>query len=354
MYDHETADMEDLEALDHELIGGSDGETWDNETGLEEAAGHDLESFALGETGLDHEDLEADPFLGGLIRRGAQALGRAAKQGGVTPAFLKQMARQAATVAGGAVAGRMGAGLANQLATQVLRESDLEGDYEGDGEGDYEAMGGDPEVLEEMNYTAAMAAETDNEQEADQFLGALAGLAGPLLRKLGTQLGESESDYEDFEGFDGERDEFLPLAALAAPQLAGAAAKAAPLIGKGIKALGRLFRRRRSTRPAVRALPRIAANTAARVAQAAQTGRPVTPCGIAQAIARETAQTIGSRPRLGRAMQANRASAAAAQARPQARGRKLANGMTLGPMVRIRRRGRMVGYIPVYTSPRNR
>ena len=91
-------------------------------------------------------------------------------------------------------------------------------------------MEGDP-LMEEMSYNAAMAAEA----ASDKLLlhRRHRQLAGPVLSSL---LGETADPlYED--GFDGEtdtlgeRDEFLPALI----------PFAAPLIGRGIKAVGSLL-----------------------------------------------------------------------------------------------------------------
>lgn len=349
MYNHESLDMEDLEGIELESLG-MDGEGgWDGEGVLEESAGGDLESYVMGETSWDGEDGEVgevgDQFLGSLIRKGVKAVGQAAKRGGAP--MLKNLAQQAAQVAGGAIAGSTGANIARQIAGQVLRETES-GDYEEESSESFAAPGGDMEVLDEMNYYAAMAAESESEAQADQFLGALAGLAGPLISGLFGD-GEEESDNEDFEG---QRDEFLPALL----------PMAAPLIGKGVQALGKLFRGNRKTRAATRALPRIATRTAQSVARQARRGRPVTPQTVARTMARQTARTVASRPTFARAIQQNRAAAGRAQSRgPVSVARPRSNGYagnvsnynvsydTGGSAATPRRRSRrLIGYTPVY------
>lgn len=356
MYDQEALDMEDLEGIEPESLGMDGESSWDGEGIVEESAVGDLESYVMGETGWDGEDGEGDQFVGSLIKKGAQAIGKAAKRGGAP--LLKNLAQQAAQVAGGAIAGQTGANIARQIAGQVLRESES-GDYE-DYE-DNESFGGDMEVLDEMNYYAAMAAESESEAQADQFLGAIAGLAGPLIKSVAPSLigglfgdGEEESDFEDFEA---ERDEFLPALL----------PMAAPLIGKGIKALGSLFRRNRKTRAATRALPRIAAKTAESVTRQARRGRRITPQTVARTMARQTAKTIASRPAVARAIQQNRAAAGRAQSRgPVSVARPRANGYP-GNVSRTNvynvgsyagtmpgRQRRLIGYTPVYAFTRKR
>jgi hypothetical protein len=314
MFDFEGTDLEDGLYEDGLYEDGFDGET--NFEGLDpegylyeglDPEGIDPESWGAYESwgGYETSDLEADPFLGGLLRKATRTISRVVP-GGIGPGFLKQLAQQAAKVAGGAIAGPAGANIATQIAGKVLREGDLY--YESSWESaSYEvdaAMEGDP-LFEELHYNAAMAAEAGSDQEADPFIGAIANLAGPLLSSL---MGETADPlYED--GFDGEtdmlgeRDEFLPaLIPLAAP-----------LIGRGIKALGSLFSRNRRTRRLVRALPKVAAETAYDMRRL---GRRPTSRDVAASMARRTTRVLGNPTALSRTMRQNRVIAARAQARP--------------------------------------
>jgi hypothetical protein len=348
---YETSDMEDLESFDHEVLGGMDGEgEWDHEGILEESASQDLETYVLGEAGhRDYEDFEGDQFLGDWIKKGASRLAKSAKQSGIGPSFLKDLAKQAAQVAGGAIAGPTGAKIADQVANQVLREGDFESDFEGD----FETLGEGTEVLNEMQYNAAMAAETDSDREADQFLGALAGLAGPLIKSVAPSLmgglfgGDRENGY-DHEGYEQERDEFLPLLAMALPMLT-------PMIGKGVEAIGKMFRKHPKSRTAIRALPKIAAQTAKSLLQEAATGQPITQKKVAATMAQQTAKTLASKPALAQAIKQNRVGASRAQGRPsRQRSRTNGNGTTAGSRFyrgRPWRRGPVLGYIAVYGAP---
>ena len=250
MADLGETDMFDFESTDFEgglyegglYEGGFDGESdyegLDPEGYLYE--GLDPEGTDLEWGAYETSDLEADPFLGPLISKATRNISRAFP-GSISPGFLKQLAQQAAKVAGGAIGGPAGASIAAQIAGNVLREGDLY--YESSWESSwYEtdaAMEGDP-LMEAMSYNAAMAAEAASDQEAAPFIDAIAELAGPVLSSL---LGETADPlYED--GFDGEtdtlgeRDEFLPALI----------PFAAPLIGRGIKALGSLLSRNPRTR----------------------------------------------------------------------------------------------------------
>lgn len=282
-FDPEGGDFEDMELL---LEDQEDGELEDMELVYE-----DPETWETG-------DYEGDQFLGGLFR--------------IAKPLLRQVVPQIATAVGGKLAGQRGAGIANMIARNVLREAEMEGDHELDPEGDpeseLEALGINPEVLAEMAYYAQQAAETDNEEEADHFIGAIANLAGQILPSL---LGETDQEV----AYEGEGDQFLPLLAAAAPMIGKVASIGAPLIGKGVRAIGKLFRRNRRTRKLLPTLPRIAMRSAQRVANTAKSAavarRPVTKPAIARAVtgsvARSMAQTLATPARVQTAVARNRA-----------------------------------------------
>jgi hypothetical protein len=325
--------------LDPELEG------IDGEAGYYEAALDPELEFESWSTSMEGGDLEADPFLGGLIRKATSTIARNVRSG-VSPGLLKQLAQQAAQVAGAAVAGKTGANIASQIANQVLREGDIDRELEFEVDASMEVDSG---LMEELHYNAAMAAESESEQEADQFIGAIASLAGPLLSNL---LGESadplyEGGFADGEGaYLGERDEFLPALI----------PFAAPLIGKGVRALGKVLSRNRGTRRLVRALPQVAAGTAKDLSRLR---RPPTARDVAVALARRTARAVGSPTAVARTMRQNRAIAARAQGRP-AYGGSAPRGSYATRRYPIyggsRGRRRVVGYIlrPVYAAPRAR
>jgi hypothetical protein len=213
------------------------------------------------------------------------------------------------------------------------------------------------EALGDLHYYASRMAEAQNEQESDQFLGALLPVIGQVAAPLLSSLlgGQRESgdffDEEDW-GSQESRDEFLPALL----------PMALPLITKGIGAIGKLLGKRRNTRRFAAAMPRIASGAATRIAQAAGSGRPLTPQRIAAAVSQETAQVLSNPRYMKRTIQQNRSYARratsgvppmsssigtrtngygyGARTTPQARGRMTNGG--------ARRRPRVIGYVPVY------
>jgi len=112
-----------------------------------------------------------------------------------------------------------------------------------------------------MEVMAAQAAESESEEEADQFLpiiGALAAKAIPLLAKAGPAV----------------------------------AKKVLPQLAKGVQTIGKRIWNSPARKQLTRTLPTIARNAAANVLQQAANGRPVTGQTVARALAGSTAQVL--------------------------------------------------------------
>lgn len=363
--DREALTLENLgetEGVELESLAELDGEAPDRSGNANFQFGDPEDLESLDESEAWSENLEADPFIGGLIKNATKVLGTVARGGNVAK-LLPHLATQAARVAGGAIAGRPGATIAAQIARRCVREAEQES-YESESEDVQESEASDQEALDEMHFYAAQAAEAESEAQADQFLGALAPIigqiAGPLLGGLFGGDGEQEGDAflsdglgefggeGESERLDPESDRFLPALAALAPM-------AIPLVQKGVQAAGNLFRKNRRTRPALRALPTIANRAIQSVARQARMGRQITPQRVAATLAQQTARTLASRNRLGRAIQTNRASAARAQARPHLSNVPL-TGIQHRPQLQTPggrpRRRRLVGFVPVYAAGR--
>src|SRR5919199_531395 len=181
MYEQETLEMEEMGELEEpEFMGEEESPVYEGEE-EEEAS---------------YESLEADPFVGDILRRAVPTLTKVLRSGSPEQA-LKGLARQGAQVAGAAIAGPRGARIASQVADRCLREAEMEGDFEEESFSEAELEGVDHEALDEAHYHAYMASEAETEEEADRFLGALvpvlSQVAGPILSALGGG-GESERD----------------------------------------------------------------------------------------------------------------------------------------------------------------
>ena len=168
---------------------------------------------------------------------------------------------------------------------QEIYEGLFEDDFDGEGL-DFEAEIG-ADLWEEMQELADLAAETPDEEEADEFLGALGALAAkaaPMLIQaapgiISSLLGEEDLDgfeYED-ELYGEEGDEFFGA-------IASLASKVLPKVVKGV---GRLFRSR-GARRMIRRLPRAVMSATRRTARS---GMP-TPGNFARHLGVSTARAV--------------------------------------------------------------
>lgn len=159
-------------------------------------------------------------------------------------------------------------------------EGELELEYEQEYE--YESSATTLSELEaELEHMAHAASEAATEQEAaEQFLPLVAlasKLAVPLLKRA------------------------VPAIARAVTRNAPRALRrVAPSLSRGVTALTRTLHRNRSTRPLVRAIPRIASTTLQSIADRAARGQRITPRLAAQILARQTTRTLGNPRRLHR------------------------------------------------------
>jgi hypothetical protein len=250
---------------------------------------------------------EAEEFfrrIAGLVRRAAPA--------------LRRVARVAAPIVGTAVGGPLGGMLGRAAASALEGEYELEGEFEGEFEEEYEG---------------------EEELEGEEFLGTIARGIGGLL---GGQ-GEFEEEYEGEE----EAAPASPTAAMGelmaavasqarteaeAEAMAGAATVAVisardraalrqilPHLVRGAAVLTRILRRRRVTRPAVRAVPTIVRRTTRTLARRAAAGQPVTRRAAGRVMATQTRRVLSSPRACTAAIVRNqRATRVAARPRPAA------------------------------------
>jgi hypothetical protein len=259
---------------------------------------------------LEYEE-EGEEFfrrIAGLMRRAAPVLGR--------------IARVAAPIVGTAVGGPLG-GMLGRAAASALREEELEYEYELEGE------------FEE---------ELEGEEEGEEFLGTIARGIGGLLGGQGEF--EEELEYEEEAAGPVSQTEAMGelMAAVAsqarteaeAEAMVGAATVAVipardraalrqilPHLVRGSAILTRILRRRRITRPAVRAVPTIVRRTSRTLARRAATGQPVTRRAAGRVMAAQTRRVLASPRTCTRAVVRNqRAARVAARPRPVAARRR--------------------------------
>jgi hypothetical protein len=194
--------------------------------------------------------------------------------------FFGQLAALAQRASSSPTLRRLGSEAA-RAALQSLGEGELEGELEGESGRDnlYSPIRrAYPDALMEHMAHRASLAETEQEA-AEAFL--------PLIPLLATKL--------------------APLAIKALPGIGRAASKLAPKVFQGImrvapqltRGVGRIARtlhRNPQSRALIRTIPRIARQTTADLARQVARGRPITPRGALQSLARQTARTL-SNPR---------------------------------------------------------
>ena len=223
-------------------------------------------------------EYESEEFLrriGGFIRRAAPV--------------LRNVARVAAPIVGTAVGGPLG-GVLGRVASQALREEEFEyeaeyeAEYEGELEGELEAMVAQPLTPQQATaeLMAAVASQARTSAEAEAMVGA-ASVAAISPRDRATLR------------------------------------RVLPHMVRGSAVLTRILRQRRSTRPAVRAVPTIVDRTARTLTRRAQAGQPVTRRAAARAMAGQTRRVLGSPRACGSALQRNARGAAVARRAAPAR-----------------------------------
>jgi hypothetical protein len=252
---------------------------------LEEAAsggGYEPRGSAadgFGNYGFGQDGFEPDGFgpggfgpegfldLGEAEDEGDAFFGKAFKKFGglVRQLPLKQLAQVAARVAGGAIGGPAGAHLGG-MAAGMLREDEAE--LEGDGL-DFEDEGEGPL----------------QEDEAEVF--GLDSFTDSLAESLATQAADSENEAEASALLGGVTIHIVSGAPVSVR-------RCSPTLLRGAHRLGRFLRKRRRTRPLVKAIPRIQKTAVKMLADHARKGGKVTPAVAAKALSKATARTLGT------------------------------------------------------------
>ncbi len=278
------ATMPDQE-MELELEGAGDGE-WEYELeGDLEGDGEfefELEGDLEGEWEGDQEgeyegewegDLEGEEFF----RRLRRGLGGIAKGVGsfvrkAAPA-LKGIAKVAAPMIGTAVGGPLG-GILGNVAASALGEGELE--YEGEEEGEFE---GDTEA--EMEAEPVRTAQ----QATAEMMAEVASLAS------------TEAEAEAMAG--------AAAVASLSPRDRAALRRVLPHMTRGVAVLTRVLRKRRVTKPAVRAIPTIVRRTAKTLARRAAGGQPVSRKTAGRVMANQVKKVIGKPKACARAIRRN-------------------------------------------------
>ena len=219
-----------------------------------ELEGFEPEGFG----GLGENENEGDAFFGKVFK----------KFGGLVRQLpLKQLARAGAQIAGGAIGGPVGARLGG-MAAGLIREGEYELEDEGEGF-DLEDEGEGPL----------------QEDEAEAF--GLDSFTDSLAESLAAQAAESDSEAEASALLGGVTIHIVSGAPISVR-------RCSPTLLKGANRLGRFLRKRRRTRPLVKAIPKIQKTAVKMLADHARKGGKVTPAAAAKAMAKATVKTLGT------------------------------------------------------------
>jgi hypothetical protein len=270
--------------LEAELEGEWEGE-WESEFEGELEAEYEGEEFFRSLVGLARRGLQSP-----LLRRAGAVAARAARTLRPVGARLRPAIRRAGLDLartglgrmgdiGGAIGGapgtpgsqlgsRVGGALGDFLGS-FLPDSEFEGEWEFEGEMNPLRRVYPDALMEHLGHAAT---ETESEEEAEAFVGAL-----------------------------------IPLAARVIPRIAPAVMRAAPQLIRGVANVTRVLRSNPATRQLVRTVPNIVRRTAASLAQQSSQGRPVTPARAVRTLARQTARVISNPQRCAQAVQRSRA-----------------------------------------------
>jgi hypothetical protein len=298
---YETELENELEQELHEL---HEGGMHEGEAGLESELGGILSGlFGEGESHEMHEQHEqhelheqhegihefemedeyesGEQFFGKIFRGIGSFVKKAAP-------ILKSVAKVAAPMVGTAIGGPFGAVLGN-LASSALGEGELEDEFELHEMHENHEMH-EFETHEFHEYEEESAGESESEA------------AHEIISHELTEheaLAEMMAESAAHEQHEGEAEAMAGAATLTVINPADRRALRAilPHLVRGMAILTRILRRRRATRPAVRAIPTIIRRTVKTLKRNAAAGRPITRKIAAQVAAKEVRKVLGS-PRI--------------------------------------------------------
>jgi hypothetical protein len=282
---HELQEVHEGE-LEGEGEAGLEGEGWlgtignvlGGLLGEGEAEGEQQELHEL-ELAGEGEFESGELFFGNLFKKIGGFVKKAAP-------ILKSVARVAAPMVGTAIGGPFGAVL-GKLASSALGEGELESEFglhelgmyelegEGEGEGEFELEG-------EMESESEIAHEIVHHEVAHH-----------------EALAEMMAEAAAHEQHEGEAEAMAGAAAMTviSPADRHALRRILPHLVRGTAILTRILRRRRVTRPAVRAVPTIIRRTVTTLKRQAAAGRPITRRDAGRAAATQVRRILGS-PRI--------------------------------------------------------
>ena len=255
------------------VLGGLLGE------GEEEA--HEFEQHEMHELHELHEGSHeaGEQFFGKIARK----IGRVVKS---AAPFLKRIAKIAAPIVGTAIGGPFGS-ILGKVASSALGEGELHElhelheahelqEVEGEGEEEYEAH----EVHESSHEASHEVAHEIAYHETTQH---------EALAELMAEAAATEQHEAEAEAMAG-----AAVMTTISPVDRRALRQILPHLVRGVAILTRILRRRRITRPAVRAIPTIVRRTVATLKRQAAAGTPITRRAAGRAAAVQVRRVLGN------------------------------------------------------------
>jgi hypothetical protein len=300
-FEHELHESE-LESGEQEGILGAIGNVLGGLLGEGEGTGEsEFEHEGEGELGFglesEHEfeseaefELESgEHFFGGI--------GNFLKQ---AAPVLRQVAKAAAPIVGTAIGGPFGTALGG-LASNLLSEHELEAEHEGEFEAEHEGE---------------LEAEHESEHEVAHEIAAHELTMHEALAEMMAEAASHEMHEGQAEAMVG-----ASVMTVLSPRDRRALSHLLPHLVCGAAVLTRILRRRRITRPAVRAVPTIMRRTVRSLKRQAAAGRPINRRTAGRTAARQVRRVLGSPRAVGAAVARNvRVGRAVRRMRPRYRG----------------------------------
>ena len=240
--------------------------------------------------GEQHElagELEGDQFFGRAFRGIRRFAQRAAP-------LLGQIARVAAPVVGTAIGGPFGAVL-GRVASQALGEEELAQEWE-----QHELE--NPELAHEFGQHE-LAHEFEQHESAQEAAFEIAHHEVSQHEAIAEIMAEAASHEQN----EAQAEAMMGAAVVTvlSPRDRRALRRLLPHLVRGASVLTRILRRRRATRPAVRAVPTIMRRTVVHLKRQAAAGQPVTRRAAGRAAATEVRRVLSSPSACAAAIQQN-------------------------------------------------
>lgn len=229
---------------------------------------HEFEQHEMGQ----HEFETGEQFFGKAFKGISGLMRRAAP-------FLKRIAKVAAPIVGTAIGGPFGS-ILGKAAGSLLGEQELAHEFES------------PELAHEFGQQEFEQHEFETHEAAQEVAHEIAHHEITHHEALAEMMAEAASQEQQ----EGEAEAMAGAAVVSviSPRDRQALRRILPHLVRGAAILTRILRRRRITRPAVRAVPTIVRRTVSTLKRQAAAGRPVTRRTAARAAATQVRTVLGN------------------------------------------------------------